>query len=186
MIFTCQECLAGWFPSAETALPPWWHQRGSTAEEQHIQAQWKVNIQYVRMFQPHSSDFMSGKYLSWLCSFNVSGQRKEYSETLNKQSDNIHVRVEVSLYESAWRHTHTSWPVVPTLSSPPLWTSTAPVHLWHGWPGAKDAGRLHVQAQEAGCQKSPVAPGDDHGGSGGISSALWHRDQGWLLHASGI
>lgn len=58
------------------------------------------------MFKPHSSDFMSGKYLSWLCSFHVSGQRKEYSETLNKQSDNIHVRVEVSLYESARRHTH--------------------------------------------------------------------------------
>lgn len=54
----------------------------------------------------NTTDLISCLWNTWLWSFIVSGQRKEYSETLNKQSDSIHVRVEVSLYESARRHAH--------------------------------------------------------------------------------
>lgn len=67
----------------------------------------------------------------------------------------------------------------------PSWLSTALVHLRAGWPGAEDGGRLRDQAEEARCQRSPVAPGDDHGGPEGLSGAQWHRDQGlWMEHYS--
>lgn len=65
--------------------------------------------------------------------------------------------------------------------SPPV---PAPSDLRAGRSGTEDAGRLRVQAEKAGRQRSPVAPANDHGGASRISGAQRHRDQGQTPHAS--
>lgn len=65
--------------------------------------------------------------------------------------------------------------------SPPF---PAPSDLRAGWSGTEDAGQLHVQAETAGRQRSPVAPANDHGGASRISGAQRHRDQGQTPHTS--
>lgn len=67
---------------------------------------------------------------------------------------------------------------------PPTPQPPAPPDLWAGRPGAEDAGQLHGQTEEAGRQRSPLAPAHDHGGAPRISGAQRHRDQGRPPHTS--
>lgn len=108
-------------------------------------------------------------------------QRKEYSETLNRESD-THFRVEVNQCEPTLTVQGFLAPLTPSLCAPP--PPTAPPHLRAGRSGVQDSGKLCVQAEEAGWQRSGVAPADDHGGAPRVSGAQRHRDQGQTPHTS--
>lgn len=160
---------------ASNRMTEWFHCRGKTCSGpagSQYSVRWPTKHSTMFVFLRHLLD-----YLCLLCTSAEEGVLRNAQQKLGHHVCQGGGGWDTHAVAAMWTFHPPYSPLTHSLTPSP-WLCAAPVHLRTGRPGAEDAGRLRNQAEEAGLQRSAVAPGDDHGAAEGLPGAQWHRDQG--------